>query len=138
MRAAITGVIGKAPLADKGDVHPARLETYRSWLVGELLLVALLGSATAFFLTTQTLDGYVLPNARIALDSAVTVFALIVAILAAVRFRVEGRAMDLMLAGGFVLAGLGGFCLRVAPTLGNASVQPEEAWASTTVSILAA
>jgi signal transduction histidine kinase len=119
-------------------VDSLRSESYRSWLLGELLLVALLGAATALFVTTRRLDGYLVPHARIALDSAVTVFALIVAILTAVRFRVEGRAMDMLLAGGFVVAGLGSFTFRVAPTLGGSSVPPEEAWAGLAVSIVAA
>ena len=52
---------------------------------------------------TGRLDGYDLPNARIALDTAVAVVASIVAILTAIRFLVEGRGMDLLLAGGFLV-----------------------------------
>src|SRR5581483_11100196 len=84
-------LIGSDLPADEGDVQtaPARPETYRSWLVGELVLVLLLGGATAYFAATSSLGGYALPQARLALDTAVAVCATIVAILASVRFRVE-------------------------------------------------
>ena len=70
---------------------PARPEAYRSWLVGELCLVGLLGAATAYFALRSSLGAYALPQARLALDTAVAVCATIVAILASVRFLVEGR-----------------------------------------------
>ena len=75
-------------------------ERYRSWLIGELVLASLLGLGTLLLLVTGRLDGYALPNARISLDTAVAVVASIVAILTAIRFLVEGRGMDLLLAGG--------------------------------------
>ena len=108
----------------------ARSETYRSWAVGELLLVALLGSSTAFLVLSSTLEGYALPEARLALDTAVAVFATIVAILAAVRFRVEGRLMDLLVASAFFASGLATFGFRVVPLLGGGALGPDEAWAA--------
>ena len=70
----------------------AEKDTFESWLVGETLLVALLGSATALFLTNPSLRStYELPEGRLVLDTAVVLAATIVAILAGVRFRVEGR-----------------------------------------------
>ena len=101
-------------------------ERYRSWLVGELVLVVrALPRHRALFYTGR-LDGYALPNARIALDTAVAVVASIVAILAATRFLVEGRAMDLLLAGGFLATGIGTFAFAVAPVLpgGAGSARP--------------
>jgi signal transduction histidine kinase len=111
-------------------VQRARLETYQSWLIGELVLVFLLGFATLLFSATGRLDGYALPNARIVLDTAVAVVASIVAILTAVRFLVEGRGMDLLLAGGFLATGPGTFVFRVAPVLGGGTVGSVEAWAA--------
>ena len=67
--------------------------------------------------STGRLDGYALPNARIALDTSVAITASIVAILAAMRFLVEGRGMDLLLAAGFFATGLGTFAFAVAPVL---------------------
>src|SRR3954447_22505082 len=63
------------------------------------------------------LDGYALPNTRIALDTSVAVMASMVAVLAATRFLVEGRAMDLLLAAGFLATGVGTFVFAVAPVL---------------------
>ena len=69
-------------------------DTFEAWLVGELLLVALLGSATALFLTNPILrNTYELPEGRLVLDTAVVLAATIVAILAGVRFSVEGRSL---------------------------------------------
>ena len=49
------------------------------------------------------------------LDTAVVLAATIVAILAGVRFPVEGRALDLLLAAGFCVAGVGTLAFSVAP-----------------------
>ena len=114
-----------------------RSDTYRSWIVGELVLVALLGSSTAFLALSAALDGYALPEARLSLDTAVAVFATIVAILAAVRFRVEGRLMDLFVAAAFFTVGLATFAFRVVPLLGGGELGPEEAWAAISAELAA-
>ncbi|TML18788.1 MAG: hypothetical protein E6G28_13130 [Actinobacteria bacterium] len=91
----------------------SQTQSYRSWLVGELLVVGLLASATALFASSQSLQSaYALPEARLAFDSTVAVVAVIVAVLATVRFRVDGRTLDLLLAGGFWSISLGtvAFC----------------------------
>ena len=119
-------------------MNASRSESYRSWLIGELLLVSLLGSAAAFFASTQALGGYALPQARLALDTAVAVVATIVAILAAIRFLVEGRAMDLMLATGFFAVGLGNLAFGVAPLLRGDMLGPSEAWAGLVAELAAA
>ena len=68
-------------------------DTFESWLVGELLLVALLGSATALFLTNPALrNTYELPEGRLVLDTAVVLAATIVAILAASASRSKGAS----------------------------------------------
>ena len=91
-------------------------DTFESWLVGELLLVALLGSATALFLTNPILrNTYELPEGRLVLDTAVVLAATIVAILAGVRFSVEGRLLDLLLAAGFLVAGVGTLAFSSLP-----------------------
>ena len=48
------------------------------------------------------------------LDTAVVLAATIVAILAGVRFSVEGRVLDLLLAAGFFVAGVGTLAFSVA------------------------
>jgi signal transduction histidine kinase len=105
-------------------------DSYRSWLVGELVLVLVLGIGTVLFAATGRLDGYALGNARIVLDTAVAVVASIVAILAATRFLVDGRGMDLLLAGGFLATGVGTFAFAVAPVLAGGTLGTTESWAA--------
>ena len=114
-------------------------DTFESWLVGELLLVALLGSATALFLTNPILrNTYELPEGRLVLDTSVVLAATIVAILAGVRFSVEGRPLDLLLAAGFCVAGVGTFAFSVVPVLGGSNQGAPEAWAAIGSRVLAA
>lgn len=114
-------------------------DTFEGWLVGELLLVALLGSATALFLTNPILRStYELPEGRLVLDTAVVLAATIVAILAGVRFSVEGRVLDLLLAAGFFVAGAGTLAFSVAPVLGGSNQGAPEAWAAVGARVLAA
>ena len=98
-----------------------RGESYRSWLLGELVLVVVLGLATAALALTDRLDGYALPEARLVVDTAVAVVASIVAILAAIRFLVGGRVMDVLLSAGFLAAGVGTLAFRIAPLIGGDS-----------------
>lgn len=114
-------------------------ETFESWMTGELLLVALLGSATALFLTNPSLRStYELPEGRLVLDTAVVLAATIVAILVGVRFSVEGRMLDLLLAAGFCVAGVGTLAFSVVPVLGGDPQGPAEAWAALGARVLAA
>ncbi len=117
---------------------PARPDAYRSWLIGELVLVGLLGAATAYLAASSSLNGYALPQARLALDTTIAVCATIVAILASVRFLVEGRALDVLLASGFLAAGLGTLAFEVAPTLGGSSLTPVESWSGVGSQLVAA
>ena len=56
--------------------HP-RSQTYRSWLLGEILLVCLLASGTALFAASDSLkSAYELHDARLAFDTAVAVVAI--------------------------------------------------------------
>jgi signal transduction histidine kinase len=110
-------------------VDHSRSQSYRSWLVGELLLVALLASATALFAVRDTFTStYSLPEARLAFDTAIAVVAVIVAVLASVRFVVEGRVLDLLLSAGFWSIALGTAAFGLVPVLGGGSLGPEAAW----------
>ncbi len=114
-------------------------DPFESWLVGEMLLVALLGSATALFLTNPSLRStYELPEGRVVLDTAVVLAATIVAILAGVRFRVEGRRLDLLLAAGFSVAAAGTLAFAILPVLGGDPQGAPEAWAALGARVVAA
>jgi signal transduction histidine kinase len=135
-----TSLIGRNPRADEGEVRssPARPDAYRSWLVGELVLATVLGVATAYFGLSSSLQGYDLPHARLALETCVAVCATIVAILASVRFLVEGRVLDALLASGFLAAGLGTLVFGVAPALGSGVPSPAQSWAEVGAQVFAA
>ena len=114
-------------------------DTFESWVVGELLLVALLASATALFLAHPALPStYELPEGRLVLDTTVVLAATIVAILAAVRFSVEGRFLDLLLAAGFFVAGAGTLAFVVVPLLDGDPQGPVEARAAVVARVFAA
>lgn len=123
-------LIGTTRPADKRTVEDARLQSYRSLLLGEILLVGLLASGTAFFAASESLQSaYELHDARLALDTSVAVVAAIVCVLASVRFLVEGRTLDLLLAAGFWSIALGTFAFGLAPVLGGGALTPQSAWA---------
>jgi len=94
------------------------------------MLVGLLASATGLFATSESLQSaYVLPETRLVIDSAVAVVATIVSVLASVRFLVDGRTLDLLLAGGFWSIALGTVAFGLVPVLGGDAFPPDAAWA---------
>jgi signal transduction histidine kinase len=110
-------------------VDHARSQTYRSWLLGEILLVCLLASGTALFAASDSLkSAYELHDARLAFDTAVAVVATFVCVLTSVRFLVEGRTLDLLLAAGFWSIALGTVAFGLVPVLGGGSLPPAAAW----------
>jgi len=108
--------------------HP-RSQTYRSWLLGEILLVCLLASGTALFAASDSLkSAYELHDARLAFDTAVAVVATFVCVLTSVRFLVEGRTLDLLLAAGFWSIALGTAAFGLVPVFGGGTLSPAAAW----------
>jgi signal transduction histidine kinase len=113
-------------------------DAYQAWLWGEVLLLGLLGAALALFVVYPPLrDTYALPQLRLVLDTAVALAAAIVAVLAGVRFTVEGRRLDFLLCGGFFLAAVSTFAFAVAPLLGGGTLGRTEAWAGIAGRLLA-
>jgi len=91
--------------------------------------VCLLASGTALFTANSALRPvYELHDARLAFDTAVAIVAAFVCVLACVRFLVEGRALDLLLAAGFWSISLGTVAFSLVPALGG-SLTPASAWA---------
>ena len=112
---------------------------YQSWLVGEILLFGLLGAALALFATYPDLrPTYELPQVRLVLDTMVALAAVLVAVLAGVRFSVEGRRLDLLLCAGFSVAAAATFCFGIAPVLGGQPLHRTEQWAWIWCRLLAA
>jgi signal transduction histidine kinase len=105
-------------------------DTYGAFLAGEILLLGLLGASLALFVAYPSLrTSWELPEARLVLDTAVTLAALLVAVLAGVRFSVDGRRLDLMLCSGFGALAATNVCFAILPVLGGESVHRAEAWA---------
>jgi signal transduction histidine kinase len=125
-------LIGSARRADKGCMRPKHAEhdDYQAWLWGEVLLIGLLGAALALFVAYPSLrNTYALPHVRLVLDTAVMLFAAIVALLAGIRFSVDGRRLDLLLCGGFSAVALSTLAFAIAPVLGDQPLHRTEAWA---------
>jgi signal transduction histidine kinase len=122
-------LIGRPSVADKWSVEHGRSQTYRSWLLGEVLLVCLLASSTALFAASDSLkSAYELHDARLAFDTAVAVVATFVCVLTSVRFLVEGRTLDLLLAAGFWSIALGTVAFGLVPVFGGGSLGASAAW----------
>ena len=106
-----------------------RAERYRSWLIGEVLLICLLAAATALFAASDSLQSvYELQDARLAFDTAVAVVAAFVCVLTSIRFLVEGRTLDLLLAAGFWSTALGAVAFGLVPVFEGGSLSASAAW----------
>ena len=121
-------------------MQPRDADAYQAWLVGELLLVGLLGAAMALFLTNPCApDAYELPEGRLVLDTAVVLAATIVA--DPRRRPLLGRgpaARPAARAPGFCVAGVGTLAFSVVPVSAASRRAPAEAWAALGARVLAA
>ncbi len=105
-------------------------DNYQAWLWGEVLLIGLLGAALALFLSDPSLRlTYFLPQLGIVLTTVTMLAATLVATLAGTRFSVEGRRLDLLLAGGFFTAAASSFAFGIVPVLGGGPVDQASDWA---------
>ena len=105
-------------------------DDYQAWLWGEVLLIGLLGAALLLFVAYPDLrNSYALPQVRLVLDTTVTLAAAIVALLAGIRFSVDGRRLDLFLCGGFTAVAASTMVFAIAPVLGGQPLHLTEAWA---------
>jgi signal transduction histidine kinase len=123
-------LIGSRLSADKPLMRHEARDDYQAWLWGEVLLIGLLGAALALFVSDLNLrNTYALPHVRLVLDTAVTLAAASVALLAGLRFSVEGRRLDLLLCGGFSAAAAATLAFSIAPVLGGHPLHRTEFWA---------
>jgi signal transduction histidine kinase len=132
-------LIGIARSAERVTMRRDDRDAYQAWLWGEVLLFGLLGAGLALFVVYPSLrDTYELPQLRLVLDTAVTLAAAIVAVLAGIRFSVEGRRLDFLLCAGFFVAAFSTFAFGIAPVFGGQTVHPAEEWAGIAGRLLAA
>ena len=120
------------------NVSRQRSDAYQTWLFGELLVLGLLGAGLVLFIAYPELrEPYDLPRLRLFLDTTIALAATVVALLAGLRFSVEGRGLDLLLCSGFVAAAVSMVTFTIAPTLGGGEVANSEVWANVGGSVLA-
>lgn len=111
----------------------------RSWLVGEFLIIALLGAALALWGAYPSLpSSFELPQLLLVLNTSIALASALVAVLAGVRFVVDTRRTDLLLCTGFSIASLSILAFEIAPTLGGSTLERPEAWAGLAGRILSA
>jgi signal transduction histidine kinase len=111
-------------------VDGVRRDDFQAWLWGEVLLIGLLGATLALFVAYPGLHtSYRLPELRIVLQTTMALAGGLVALLAGVRFSVEGRRLDLLLASGFLVSSLSTIVFTIGPALGGRPLRQPEAWA---------
>ncbi len=104
---------------------------YDAWLSGELLLFGLLGAALALFIESPSLrHAWESPSLALVLDTTITLAGGIVAVLAGIRFAVEGRRFDLLLSAGFFVAAASAFVFEIVPVLDDPVPSRVESWAA--------
>lgn len=110
-----------------------------SWLAGEFLLIALLSAALALWGAYPSLpSSFDLPSLLLALNTAIALTSMLVAVLTGVRFSVDSSRMDLLLCAGFSVAAISVFAFEIVPTLGGSAIGKPEAWASLIARIISA
>src|ERR1043166_8944134 len=113
-------------------------DAYHSWLLGEALLLAVLGGALAMFLAySQPHTAYTLPNLKLVLQTAGALAAGLVALLAGVRFATERRRFDLLLCLGFFVASVSTAAFSVAPAIAEQEATRAEAWTGVVARLIA-
>jgi signal transduction histidine kinase len=123
-------LIGRNGSADKTHMRTRRTEL-QAWLWGEVFLCGLLGSSLALFLTYPVLrTQYDRPELLIVIETTMAVAGVLVAILAAVRFSVEGFYTDLLLASGFLIGSLSMCAFAIVPVLDGGSLSRADGWAA--------
>jgi signal transduction histidine kinase len=108
-----------------------RRTDFQSWLWGEILVTGLLAASLSLFIAYPVLrTQYDLPELRIVLQTTMALAGLLLALLAAVRFSVEGRRTDLLLATGFFVGSLSAAVFAVGPLLSGRELHRPEGWAA--------
>jgi signal transduction histidine kinase len=119
-------------------MRPAR-ETYLAWVRDELVLVGLLAAALTGFLASPAMrDPHALPSLRLFLDSAVFAVAVVVSVLAYVRFTVDRRRFDFYLLCGFFVTAASTLAFSIGPALDGTPIGRDEMWAGIAGRLIAA
>src|SRR4029450_8434792 len=91
-------------------------DDFQAWLVGEILVIGLLGSSLALFVSNHDLQTqFALPNLGLVLQTVTAFAGGIIALLAGIRFAVEGRRLDLFLSTGFFVGSISIVAFAIIP-----------------------
>src|SRR6266496_1603876 len=113
-------------------------DDFQAWLWGEILLIGLLGAALALFVSRRNLQTtFSVPELGLVLQTMMAFAGGIIALLAGIRYSVEGRRIDLFLCTGFLIASLSIVAFAIVPALDGQPVHRPEAWASVVGRLLA-
>src|SRR5207248_3081687 len=89
------------------------------------------GASLALFVTRRDLQSAnPVPDLRLVLQTVASFAAGIIALLAGVRFSVEGRRLDLLLCTGFLIASASTAAFSILPALNGHPIHRPEAWAA--------
>jgi len=123
-------LIGRSASADKSHMGTRRSEL-QAWLLGEVLLSGLLGASLALFVSYPALrTQYDRPELLLVVETAMAVAGVLVAILAAVRFSVDGLRTDLLLATGFLIWSLSTGAFAIVPVLDGGPLGRGNGWSA--------
>jgi signal transduction histidine kinase len=113
-------------------------DAYQAWLLGESLLLALLGASLALFLThSQVHSSYELPHLKLVLQTVGALAGILVAVLAGARFTTERRRFDLLLCLGFFVASVSTVAFSLAPSIAERDLTRAEAWTGVSARLIA-
>jgi signal transduction histidine kinase len=120
------------------NVRQDERDDFQAWLWGEILLFGLLGSSLALFVSNHDLQTQVnLPQLGLVLQTIMAFAGAIIAVLAGIRFAVEGRRLDLFLSTGFFVASLAIAAFAIAPAVDGSPAHRSEQWAGVIGRLLA-
>src|SRR5437773_5074444 len=118
------------PLPTRLNMQQDNRDPFQAFLLGQVLLFGLLGASLAFFVAHRSLQTHwALPELRLVIQTAATLAAGIIALLAGVRFGVEGRRLDLFLCVGFLVAAGSTLAFSIVPVVGGQPLHRAEGWA---------
>jgi signal transduction histidine kinase len=104
-------------------------DDFQAWLWGEILLIGLLGAALALFVSRRSLQTtFSLPELGLVLQTIMAFAGGIIALLAGIRYSVEGRRIDLLLCVGFLISVTSAAAFTIGPALGGHPAHRTEAW----------
>src|ERR1700745_3319501 len=117
---------------------PRNRDAYQAWLLGETLLLGVLGGVLALFLTRwQAQSSYALPHLKLVLQTAGALAGGLVALLAGVRFANERRRFDLLLFLGFFFGSASTAAFGLAPSIAEHELTRSEAWSGVVARLIA-